>query len=54
MASCTTAFGSLYWIAMNILYPKIASAQFPAMLGYAGAGAVLAGLYGIVHDEITY
>ena len=24
------------------------------MLGYAGLGAVLAGLYGILHDEITY
>jgi len=39
---------------MDIFYPKIPLAQLPAMIGYAGAGAVLAGLYGIVHDEITY
>ena len=39
---------------MNILYPKIRWASLPAMLGYAGLGAVLAGLYGILHDEITY
>jgi len=39
---------------VNILYPKIRWASLPAMLGYAGLGAVLAGLYGILHDEITY
>jgi hypothetical protein len=39
---------------MNILYPKIRFASLPAMLGYATVGAVLAGLYGVVHDQITY
>lgn len=39
---------------MNILYPKIRLAWLPAMLGYALLGALLAGLYGIVHDQITY
>jgi hypothetical protein len=39
---------------MNFLYPKIPSALLPAMFGYALAGAVLAGLYGIAHDQLTY
>ena len=38
----------------NILYPKLRLASLPAMLGYALLGAALAGLYGIVHDEVTY
>jgi len=38
----------------NILYPRIRWSLLPAMLGYAACGAVLAGLYGIGHDEITY
>jgi len=39
---------------MKILYPKIRLALLPIMLGYAGLGGLLAGLYGIVHDQITY
>ena len=39
---------------MNLLYPKIRSASLPAMLGYAAAGSLLVGLYGIVHDQVTY
>jgi hypothetical protein len=39
---------------MNILYPKLRWAWLPAMLGHAVAGALLAGVYGIVHDQITY
>ncbi len=39
---------------MNILFPKIRPSRLPAMLAYAGVGAVLAGLYGAIHDEITY
>jgi hypothetical protein len=39
---------------MNIFYPKIPFASFPAMLGYAVVGAILAGLYGIIHDQVTY
>jgi len=39
---------------MNILYPKSPFAALPAMVGYAAAAAVLAGLYGIVHDQVTY
>jgi hypothetical protein len=39
---------------MNLLYPKIRWACLPAMLGYAAAGAMLAGIYGIAHDQFTY
>jgi hypothetical protein len=39
---------------MNVLYPKIPFAALPAMLAYAADGAVLAGLYGIAHDQVTY
>ena len=39
---------------MNILYPKIRFALLPAMLGYGVVGALLAGLYGVLHDQITY
>jgi hypothetical protein len=38
----------------HCLYPKIPLASLPAMLGYAVAGAVLAGIYGVVHDQFTY
>jgi hypothetical protein len=39
---------------MNILYPKIRLRLLPAMLGYAVLGAILAGVYGVLHDQITY
>jgi hypothetical protein len=39
---------------MNLLYPKIPLNRWPAMLGIAGLGAIIAGLYGIVHDQVTY
>jgi hypothetical protein len=39
---------------MNFLYPKFPLKLLPAMLGYAVLGAVLAGVYGILHDQITY
>jgi len=38
----------------NVLYPKIPLKQLPAMLGQAVIGGLLAGIYGIVHDQITY
>lgn len=38
----------------NLFYPKIPAGSLPTMLGYAAAGAVLAGLYGAVHDQVTY
>jgi hypothetical protein len=39
---------------MNLLYPKIPLASLPVMFGYAVAGAGLAGIYGVVHDQATY
>lgn len=39
---------------VNILYPKFRLNLLPAMFGYALLGAFVAGLYGIVHDQITF
>jgi len=39
---------------MSILYPKIRLAWLPSMLGYAALGAVVAGCYGVLHDQVTY
>jgi hypothetical protein len=39
---------------MNILYPKIRRAWLPAMLRYSVLGAIVSGVYGIVHDQATY
>jgi len=39
---------------VSILYPKIRLNLLPAMLGYALFGAMVAGLYGVVHDQSTY
>ena len=39
---------------MNLLYPKIPLALLPTFFRYAVVGAFLAGLYGIVHDQVTY
>ena len=39
---------------MNIFYPKIRLALLPDMLGYAVVGSLLAGCYGILHDQVTY
>ena len=39
---------------MKFLYPRIAWRNLPLMLGLAAGGALLAGLYGAIHDEITY
>ena len=39
---------------MNLLYPEIRFAWLPSMLRYAMLGALLAGLYGVLHDQITY
>jgi hypothetical protein len=37
-----------------ILYPTLGPSLLLPMLGYAVLGALLAGLYGVVHDQITY
>jgi len=39
---------------VNIFYPKFRPSLLLPMLGYAVIGALIAGLYGVVHDQITY
>ncbi len=39
---------------MNLLYPKIRLALLPDMIGYAVLGGLLAGVYGVAHDQVTY
>lgn len=39
---------------MNILYPKIEWKRLPAMLAITLLGAALAGIYGALHDQISY
>lgn len=39
---------------LKYLVPRIALADLPSMIGVALAGALLAGGYGIVHDQVTY
>lgn len=38
----------------SLLYPKLRLDLLPAMFGYALGGAVIAGVYGVLHDQITY
>jgi hypothetical protein len=38
----------------SILYPKLRLRLLPAMLGHATLGALAAGIYGILHDQLTY
>jgi len=39
---------------MDILYPRIPLARLPAMLRVSLLGALLAGIYGALHDQISY
>jgi hypothetical protein len=39
---------------VDILYPKIKLKQLPLILVLALLGALMAGIYGIIHDQITY
>jgi hypothetical protein len=39
---------------MNLFYPRIALRHLPLMFGIATAGALIAGAYGILHDQVTY
>jgi hypothetical protein len=40
--------------AIRYLIPRISFRMLPRMLGIAGAGALVAGLYGVMHDQLTY
>jgi hypothetical protein len=39
---------------VNILYPRIAWKRLPAMLAITFLGAALAGIYGALHDQLSY
>src|SRR6186997_828491 len=39
---------------MNVLYPRIALRHLPLMLDISAVGALIAGAYGILHDQVTY
>jgi len=39
---------------MDILFPRIPLTRLPAMLSIAMVGAILAGIYGALHDQISY
>lgn len=39
---------------MSIWYPVFPLKQLPAMLGIAATGAVIAGVYGSLHDQVSY
>ena len=39
---------------MSLLYPRVNLRHLPVMLGLASMGALVAGTYGVVHDQITY
>jgi len=38
----------------SLLYPKLRLDLLRRMLGYAVLGALIAGCYGVLHDQITY
>lgn len=39
---------------MNLLYPRIRKGSWRSLITAAAAGALIAGAYGIAHDQITY
>lgn len=39
---------------MNLLYPRIERRHLPLMLRIAALGAMIAGGYGILHDQVTF
>jgi hypothetical protein len=39
---------------MNFLYPKFPAGRLPTMLRVALLGAVVAGCYGALHDQVSY
>jgi len=39
---------------MNLLYPRIPRERIGTLVALAVRGALIAGLYGIVHDQLTY
>lgn len=42
------------WKMLKYLIPQIARNDLPPMIGVALVGALIAGVYGVLHDQITY
>jgi hypothetical protein len=38
---------------MNLLFPAFKLRLLPGMLGIACLGAIVAGAYGVLHDQVT-
>ena len=60
-AACFVGGAGILWLARsaratgsNVLYPNLRWRWLPAMLGYALLGSLVAGVYGIIHDQVTY
>jgi hypothetical protein len=41
-------------VIKNLIIPNIPLARVPVMIGYGVIGGLLAGFYGIIHDQLTY
>ena len=41
-------------VRMNVLYPVFPAGRLPTMLRVALLGAVVAGAYGVLHDQVSY
>ena len=39
---------------MNLLYPKIPKERLPSIIRLAAFGAIVAGAYGALHDQVSY
>lgn len=39
---------------MNLLYPRLTLRQFLWMTVFGFGGALIAGVYGILHDQVTF
>jgi len=39
---------------MNLLYPRFTLSQFGWMMAFGLGGSVIAGVYGILHDQVTF
>lgn len=42
------------WARLKFIIPRIALADVRPMIGVALVGGIVGGIYGIVHDQITY
>lgn len=52
--SCQSSASRPTLTRVNLLYPTFSPRLLPRMFGIALIGGLLAGLYGVIHDQITY